>query len=119
MTTMADTDIVEALAKREGYTKSWIGDGLDGWRKPDRLTACFQDDLPDYLNDRNALQPILDGLTLNEKAELQTEIDLAYSKWLNQNTDKYMSLYFFYLTIKPRDLAQLLVTALKLGKEGK
>ncbi len=43
------------IAEACGWSRSFIGDGIDGWRMPDRVTAAFESDLPDYFNDLNAM----------------------------------------------------------------
>lgn len=89
MTTMTDTDIVEALGKR---------------------VSCG----PRYelLFSKDALQPILDGLTEEEKLRLSLEI-----VGLKIDLDNRDELDYFAFTLKPKELAHLLVKALKLGKE--
>lgn len=52
---MTDEELRMEIAEFCGYSKSLIGDGIDGWRAPDGLTALFYKELPNYPQDLNAM----------------------------------------------------------------
>ena len=58
----------DCLAKKEG----WISRDWETWvMKPDG-DLVFNSDIPDYLNSRDALAPVLAGLTEAQKCDFQT-----------------------------------------------
>lgn len=115
---MTDEQVVRVLAEREGWKYSSIpaDGGCYGWVSPrggfpQEVTA-----LPNYLNSRDALAPVLEKLTEGEKERLHS---LVYLEYLKLNPDKLASVFWgalvthFLLTIPPSTLARAIAEAIE------
>jgi len=85
---MTDNEIIEMFARREGFT---MGYGLE-WSKADLSI------LPNYLNSRDALQPVLKSLNPTEQAALTR-------KFLSDEIGR-MDAFWYALILPARDLAR-------------
>ena len=117
---MTDQQLIELLAQREGWTSVPVGTAREFytgkpaespyWIDPDRNREN-DGELPNYLHDLNALQPILATLTEEEWASLHCEIILFHKMKL-----RYLDITKFCLTLKPSQLARCIGKAIGKGE---
>lgn len=106
MEELNDERVVRVLAEREGWT--FCSDGW--WRGPTGLAV----EKPSYLTSKDALAPVLEGLSEEEMKQLtqllyrQSMAGIHSSPML-----AYMKLTRYLLTIPARDLAHAVAKVIK------
>lgn len=108
--TLTDEQVTRVLAERDGFTEVYDWRPGFGTYK-DR--GCHAR-IPPYLTSRDALAPVLEGLTVDEQCELDT---LIWDKmWRKQGP--LLRSATWLLTMPARDLAHAVAAVLGQDKEG-
>ena len=105
---MTDSEVIETLAEREGWTNIsapyqrnsfW---GNIGTRPHRRI-------VPSYLTSRDAIQPVLAGMSWDERKQLTLKLQQMCKDTVFTDVDATM----FLLTLPPTDLARAVAEVLK------
>lgn len=107
---MTDPEVIEMLARFYGWKApdNCAFKEAHPWMSPD--DGCCYDKLPNFLESRDALQPILDRLNETKNKELLTNLALRFG------SGSFGAYHWFLLTIRPAPLARAIAAILKKQK---